>query len=69
MPYKHPRSIELVIAIVLGWISWKSVETAAMLNCSESLDVAEPRDAPFVMASLVSSGITRGEPRSVPRSA
>jgi hypothetical protein len=28
-----------------------------------------PRDAQFVMASLVSSGTTRGEPRFVPRSA
>src|SRR3954453_12659203 len=33
------------------------------------LDLAVPRDAQFVMASLVSSGTTRGEPRSVPRSA
>jgi len=31
--------------------------------------VAEPRDAQFVMASLVWSGITRGEPPFVPRSA
>jgi hypothetical protein len=38
-----------------------------MLNCSQSL--AEPRDAQFVMASLVSSGTTRGEPRFAPRSA
>ena len=33
------------------------------------LDLAEPRDAQFVMASLVSSGTTRGEPRFVPTSA
>ena len=33
------------------------------------LDLAVPRDAHFVMASLVSSGTTRGEPRIVPRSA
>ena len=39
-----------------------------MPNCSES-NLAEPRDAQFVMASLVSSGTTRGEPRFVPRSA
>src|ERR1700756_706658 len=33
------------------------------------LDLAEPRDAQFVTASLVSSGTTRGERRFVPRSA
>jgi hypothetical protein len=33
------------------------------------LDLAEPRDAQFVVASLVSPGTTRGEPRFVPRSA
>ena len=33
------------------------------------LDLAEPRDAPFVMVSLVSSGTTHGEPPFVPRSA
>src|SRR5450631_1256439 len=33
------------------------------------LDLAEPRDAHFVMASLVSSGTTRGEPLFVPGSA
>jgi hypothetical protein len=33
------------------------------------LDLAEPRDAQFVMASLVSSGTTRGEPPFVPKSA
>lgn len=38
-----------------------------MSNCSQSL--AEPGDAQFVMASLVSSGTTRGEPRFAPRSA
>src|SRR6478609_7093559 len=37
-----------------------------MPDCS---DLAVPRDAQFVMASLVSSGTTRGEPRFVPRSA
>ena len=38
-----------------------------MSNCSQSL--AEPRGAQFVMASLVSSSTTRGEPRFAPRSA
>jgi hypothetical protein len=33
------------------------------------LDLAEPHDAQFVMASLGSSGTIRGEPISVPRSA
>ena len=33
------------------------------------LDLAVPRDAHFVMASLVSSGTTRGEPSFVPISA
>jgi hypothetical protein len=33
------------------------------------LDLAKLRDAQSVMASLVSSGTTRGEPRFVPRSA
>jgi hypothetical protein len=33
------------------------------------LNLAEPRDALFVMASLVSSGTTRGVRRFVPRSA
>src|ERR1700751_3905389 len=33
------------------------------------LNLVEPRDAQFVMASLVSSGTTRGEPHFVPRSA
>jgi hypothetical protein len=40
-----------------------------MPNCPKVLDLAEPRDGQFVMASLVSSGTTRGEPRFVPRSA
>ena len=31
--------------------------------------MAEPRDAQFVMASLVLFGTTRGEPHFVPRSA
>jgi hypothetical protein len=49
--------------------------TATMLQRSlqcptpEVLDLAELRDAQFVKASLVSSGITRGEPLSVPGSA
>jgi hypothetical protein len=33
------------------------------------LDLAEPRDAQFVTAGLVSSGTTRGEPLFVPESA
>ena len=40
-----------------------------MPNCSEALDLAQPRDAQFVMASLVSSGTTRGEPPFAPGSA
>src|SRR5882672_1353028 len=46
--------------------------TKRRLQCQTApkvLDPAEPRDAQFVMASLVSSGTTRGEPRFVPRSA
>ena len=38
-----------------------------MPTAPKVLDLAEPRDAQFVMASLVSSGTTRGEPRFVPR--
>jgi hypothetical protein len=40
-----------------------------MPNCSESPRLAELRDARFVMASLVWSGTTRGEPPCVPKSA
>jgi hypothetical protein len=40
-----------------------------MPNCSEILDLAKPRDVQSVLANLVSSGTTRGEPRFVPRSA
>src|SRR5258708_21826717 len=46
--------------------------TQRRLQCPTApkvLDLAVPRDAQFVMASLVSSGTTRGEPRFVPRSA
>src|SRR6266481_5356502 len=46
--------------------------TKRRLQCPTApkvLDVAEPRDAQSVMASLVSSGTTRGEPPFVPRSA
>src|ERR1700720_964465 len=46
--------------------------TKRRLQCPTApkvLDVAEPRDAQFVMASLVSSGTTRGEPHFVPGSA
>src|SRR3954452_16338604 len=39
------------------------------LTAPKALDLAEPRDAQFVMASLVSSGTTRGEPPFAPRSA
>ena len=45
----------------------KYQEKTTMSNCSQSL--AEPRDAQFVMASLVSSDTTRGELRFAPRSA
>lgn len=41
-----------------------------MPNCSESpRSSAVPRDAQFVVVSLVSSGTTRGEHLFVPRSA
>jgi hypothetical protein len=46
--------------------------TKRRLQCPTApkvIDLAEPRDAQFVMASLVSSGTTRGEPRFVPGSA
>ena|SRR5437867_1938465 len=46
--------------------------TKRRLQCPTApkvLDLAVPRDAQFVMASLVSSGTTRGERRFVPRSA
>src|SRR6266404_9143071 len=46
--------------------------TKRRLQCPTApkvLDLAEPRDAQFVMASLVSSGTTRDEPPFVPRSA
>jgi hypothetical protein len=39
------------------------------LTAPKVLDLAVPRDAQFVMASLVSSGTTRGVPPFVPRSA
>src|SRR5258708_4172471 len=44
--------------------------TKRRLQCPTApkvLDLAVPRDAQFVMASLVSSGTTRGEPSFVPR--
>ena len=86
---EYPRSIEPVIAIVVGWMGWKGAEahevtvkegrltndddnTKRRLQCRTApkiLDVAQPRDAQFVMASLVWSGITRGEFPFVPRSA
>ena len=40
-----------------------------MPTAPKVLDLAEPRDAQFVKASLVSSGTIRGELRFVPRSA
>jgi len=40
-----------------------------MLTAPKALDPAEPRDAQFVTASLVSSGTTRGEASFVPRNA
>jgi hypothetical protein len=46
--------------------------TKRRLQCPTALkvlDLAVQRDAQFVMASLVLSGITRGEPPFVPRSA
>ena len=46
--------------------------TKRRLQCRTApkvLDLAGPRDARFVKASLVSSGTTRGEPPFVPRSA
>jgi hypothetical protein len=46
--------------------------TKRRLQCPTApkvLDLAEPRDARFVMAGLVSSGTTRGERPFVPRSA
>src|SRR4051812_3862980 len=42
---------------------------ATMPTAPKVLDLAESRDAPFVMASLVSSGITRGGRPFVPRRA
>jgi hypothetical protein len=89
MSDEYPRSIEPVIAIVLGSMEWKSAEvhevtvkeerstksddnTKRRLQCRTApkiLDVAESRDAQFVMASLFWSGTTRDEPPFVPRSA
>src|ERR1700757_1372686 len=90
MPDDDLRSIEPLIAIVLGCMCWKSTQahevrsekkddrrTAAIkpkrrLQCPTApkvLDLAEPRDAQFVMAGLVSSGTTGGGTRFVPRSA
>src|SRR5260221_5393213 len=49
-----------------------TINTKRRLQCPTApkvLDLVEPRDAQSAMASLVSSGITRGEPRFVPRSA
>jgi hypothetical protein len=81
MPDVYLRSIEPLIVIVLGCMRWKgaqadevrhSDDTKRRLQCPTApkvLNLAEPRDARFVMASLVSSGTTRGEPPFVPRSA
>jgi hypothetical protein len=47
----------------------KSKEKQQCPNAPKVLDPAEPRDAQSVMASLASSGTTRGEPHFVPGSA
>lgn len=53
----------------LVWLSAAPVATPAVSLVTPALDLAEPHDAQFVMESLDSSGTTRGEPLSVPRSA
>ncbi len=82
MPDDYLRSIESLIAIVLGCMRWKSGQahevggengrstnrddnTKRRLQCPIApiiLDLAEPRDAQFVMARVVSSGTTHGAP-------
>jgi hypothetical protein len=55
-----------------GWSTNSDDNTKRRLRCPtapKALDLAEPRDAQFVMASLASSGTTRGEHTFVPRDA
>src|SRR5258705_8602238 len=55
-----------------GWSTNSDVNAERRLPCQTApkvIDLAEPRDAQFAMASLVSFGNTRGEPPFVPRSA
>src|SRR6478609_7106730 len=46
-----------------------SKEETTCPTAPKALDLAKPRDAQSVMASLVSSGTIRGEPHFAPRSA
>src|SRR5256885_1384822 len=48
---------------------WKPKRRQQCPTAPRALDLAEPPDAQFVMASLVSSGTTRGKPPFVPRGA
>src|SRR6476660_2867966 len=50
-------------------ISKVSKEETTCPTAPKALDLAQPRDAQSVMASLVSSGTIRGEPHFAPRSA
>jgi hypothetical protein len=71
MPDVYLRSIEPLTVKALGACVGKEARRKGDSQCPTApkvLDLAEPRDAQFVMASLVSSGTTRGELPSVPES-
>jgi hypothetical protein len=71
MRWKSTRAHE-VRRVKKRMIDDSDTSTKRRLQCPiapKVLDPAEPRDAQFVMATLVSSGTTRGERLSVPGSA
>ena len=72
MPNVDLRSIEPLVPILLICMRPKYAVAKRREQCltaSKVTGLARPRDAQSAMASLVSSGIIRGEPRFAPRSA
>src|SRR5215468_7859115 len=72
MPGVDLRSIEVVVTILLVCTHPKCAQAKGREQCltaSKVTGLTGPRDAQSVMASLVSSGIIRGEPRFAPGSA
>ena len=66
------RSIELLVTVLVVCMRPKFAQAKRREQCLTAWKVTgltRPRDAQSVMASLVSSGTTRGEPRFAPGSA